>query len=373
MRLYEFLVGHEAEILAFAEAKIRAQAGALDSSLRLREAMPDFYQHLLSVLALSPQLLAGEEPGSSRSNASQRDKDALSETARGHGEEMLRLGYTLSQVVHSYGALCQAITELAVQQGAHIDVTGFRDLNVCLDVAIAGAVSAYQHLRNSQVESEETAHLGYLAHELRNALSAATIAMHLAKKGTVGLGGSTGQVLERNLKRMELLIDRSLTEVRLRVDPALHAEPARLLHVVDQILVTAGTQAEARGQTIATSVDPSLIIDADQQAFYSALSNLIQNALKFSRDRTTIQVRAREEGENLIVEVEDQCGGMEPKVLEQMFHPYKQHHQNREGMGLGLTISRRAIELNRGQLEARTVPGRGCIFTITLPRAARAA
>ena len=224
-------------------------------------------------------------------------------------------------------------------------------------MAIAGAVTGYQNLRNSQETSRETLHLGFLAHEMRNALTSANLSFQLIKKGTVGLTGNTSQVVERSHKLIGELIDRALTDVRLRVDPDVRIESGHLLQVVDEILVSA---------TVEVEIDPALVVNADQQAFHSALSNLIQNALKFSRTGGTIQVRGKLAKDQIEVEVEDECGGLLGDTNE-LFKPYVQKNENRKGLGLGLTIAQRAIELNHGHLEVQNLLGKGCIFKITLP------
>ena len=92
---------------------------------------------------------------------------------------MLLKGYTLDQVVHDYGDLCQAVTELALEQNAPITTGEFRTLNRCLDNAIADAVTAFERQRDEFMAEANTEamnlRLGFFAHELRN-LTASAIA-----------------------------------------------------------------------------------------------------------------------------------------------------------------------------------------------------
>lgn len=101
------------------------------------------------------------------------------------------------------------------------------------------------------------------------------------------------------------------------------------------------------------------------------LSNLIQNALKYTREGGKIQVRANLAGEHIVIEVEDECGGLSPNAETELFKPFEQQSQNRTGLGLGLTIARRAIVLNHGTIKVQNLPGKGCIFKITLPKKAK--
>ena len=100
---------------------------------------------------------------------------------------------------------------------------------------------------------------------------------------------------------------------------------------------------------------------------YSAVSNLIQNALKYTREGGKIQVRGTLVGEDIVIEVEDECGGLSDRASE-LFKPFEQQHKDRKGLGLGLTIAQRAINLNHGTIGVRNLPGKGCVFKITLPK-----
>jgi signal transduction histidine kinase len=379
--LHDFLLKNEQEILTMAEKKTLALAGVRPNSEQLKKGLPIFYKQLLNVLLLNrghsqnsevnqegmaKAAAESDEPAMAMA-AGRPDDAAVAKSAGLHGRELLRLGYTLSHVVHAYGAMCQSITELATTKNIIITSGEFRDLNLCLDVAIAGAVTEYQSIRNTQESSREVEHLGFLAHELRNAIGTVKMAIQLIKDGIVGFGGSTGQVLDRGLNRIDELIDRSLTEVRFRVDPSVRKESVSLIQIVDQLMVTAEIKALSKNQSIDVNIDPTLVADADQQLLYSAISNLIQNALKYTHVGGKIQMRGYLVGKNIVIDVEDECGGLSDRASE-LFKPFEQQHTDRKGLGLGLTIAQRAINLNNGTIGVRNLPGKGCIFTITLPQ-----
>ena len=383
MVLFEFLKQNEQEILASCAAKSLELSGPRPTSEELDRGLPIFMKQLMTVLEHTPAepadteidkggmvraADASNEPAIAR--AAGRPFDAeVALTAGAHGQELQRCGYTLSHVVHAYGSMCQSITELAITKGAPITPVEFKKLNRCLDVAIAGAVTTFQARSGSADNNREVQQLGFLAHELRNALTTVNVSLRLIKNGVVGFGGSTGQVLDRGLKHIQELIDRSLTEVRLRVDPKVHAEPAFLRQLVDQIAVTAEVDAQAKKQRLQIDVDPTLVVEADPYLLYSALSNIIQNAIKYTQAGGHIHVRGTLDGERAIIEVEDQCGGLRTNVPSDLFKPFEQQHKDRDGIGLGLAIANRAITLNEGTIEVQNLPGTGCIFRITLPHA----
>lgn len=352
--LHEFLKAHRNEILALSEEKTMSLAGLRPTSDELKLGLPLFFDHLIRFL--EDETAGGEE------------EQMLVSAAR-HGKELLRLGYTLSHVVHAYGAMSQAITEYAQRKDARILPREFNDLNRCLDVAIASAVSEFQFHSVHASQEREIEHLGSLVHELRNALSSATVAHEMIKAGMVGTGGSTSRVLEDNLARMRILIDRSLSEIRMRADPEVRVEKFFLHDLVDQIVLTARIEARDRNLNISCNVDSKAEIESDRQLLLSAIANLVQNAIKYTTPGGKIHVTgARVAGERYVVEVQDECGGLPEGRAEGLFKPFTQEGMNQSGLGLGLTISRRAVSLIQANIKVRNNPGQGCVFIIEGPK-----
>lgn len=363
--LYDFLVQNQKEILSKTMKKtLNLEALSPDSDL-LKRSLPIFYNQLKSSLLLQKE----STPSTAAKDEITRyeQENLVKKEAEIHGAELMRLGYTLPHVVYTYGTLCQSINELAEAQNVSFTKEEFQNLNRCLDIAIAAAITGHELSRSARDTHREIERLGYLAHELRNALSSVNISLQLIKKGTAGFNGTTGQVLGKSLKRIEEIIERSLTEVKLHMEPKIIKEPAFLLQVVDQIVMTAEIEAHAKNQRIEVRIEPTIIINADQHLFYSALSNIIQNAIKYTRQSGLIQIRANQNDENVVIEVEDECGGL-TKPANQLFKPFEQFNKDRKGIGLGLTIAQRAIILNKGTIEAINLDKKGCIFRITLPR-----
>jgi signal transduction histidine kinase len=387
MALVEFLKKNEKEILASIEEMSSALAGVRPASEPPKRGLPIFFKQLIHVLEHAPAEPAQPEvdkDGMVRAaNASDEPAIAVAAgrpydvevamSAGAYGKELQLLGYTLSHVVHAYGAICQSITQVAIAKKAIISNEEFRELNRCLDTAIAGAVTVFHAERAEGNNTRETEHLGSLAHELRNGLAIVNTALRVIKNGTVGFGGSTGEVLDRALKRIQELIDRSLAEVRLRVDPKVHKETVSFFQLIDQVVVAAEVETRLKRPRLEIEIDPALEIEADQYLLFSAVSNLVQNAIKYTRPGGTIRIRGRAAGDQTVIEVEDECGGLTSTTPEELFKPFEQHHKHRDGLGLGLTIAQRAVALNDGQIDVQNLPGRGCIFRISLPTTGSAA
>jgi len=118
------------------------------------------------------------------------------------------------------------------------------------------------------------------------------------------------------------------------------------------------------------TVDPSIQLTADRHMVFSALSNLVNNAVKFTKEHGNVTVRGKESGGRVLIEVEDECGGLPEGKSEELFKSFVQKGADKTGMGLGLSLSRRAVELNQGTLTAHNIIQKGCVFTIDLPKGA---
>ena len=100
----------------------------------------------------------------------------------------------------------------------------------------------------------------------------------------------------------------------------------------------------------------------------AALTNLLQNAFKFTHLHTEVTLSARCADDRVLIEVQDNCGGLPAGMADTLFEPFGQAGQNKSGLGLGLSIARQSVEANGGTLSVRDIPGAGCVFTISLPR-----
>jgi hypothetical protein len=133
-------------------------------------------------------------------------------TAALHGKALLDEGYTVDQVVHGYGDVCQSITELAGELKATVTVEEFHTLNRMLDNAIADAVSSYaKHLVLGEQGQQRDNTLGI---ELHSHLDPALKALDVLMSGQIGMKGATGILLRASLESLKDLIDRSFPEVR---------------------------------------------------------------------------------------------------------------------------------------------------------------
>jgi signal transduction histidine kinase len=355
--LYEFITLNRDEIIRRCRAKVATRPSPPPTAVEIDHGAPLFLDQLIEALQLglssSPEMVS---------------------SAGKHGADLLRQGFTVSQVVHNYGDVCQSITELALETHAPFSTDDFRVLNASLDNAIADAVTQYGRDRNQSTLDGETVRenerLGFFAHELRNLMHTAIIAFEVVKSGNVGVAGNTGDVLYRSLLSARDLIARSLAEARL-TQGIQNREVFLVSDFVNELAPAATLAAAARGITLTVMpLEDGVAIEADRQVMAAVVQNLLQNAFKFTKPRTTVTLRVGASTDRVLFEVADECGGLPSGDADELFRPYEQRNTNRTGLGLGLAFSRWATEANHGRIYTRDLPDVGCVFIIDLPRCA---
>ena len=374
--MHVFIANNRAELLARCKAKVAKRPQRAATEAQLSNGIPLFLEQLLQTLEAEE---GGDDAGSLRISGSpggDNSATSLSEmgvSASAHGKQLLELGFTVDQVVHDYGDLCQAITDLAVERDAPFGVNEFRTLNRCLDNAIAGAVTAFSFQRDLTLAQKREdvfeQRIGLLAHELRNGVSAAKLAVAALEVGNLSVAGATGGVLKRALTSMSVLISAAISEIRDKTVSDIAPEVIRVAELVAEAAKAAGLYAQ-EGQCAFTiaPVDPEIEIEVDRERILGAVANLLQNAFKFTAAGSEVALSATVFGSFVRIDVRDHCGGLPHGSIERLFTSFTQLGTDKSGLGLGLFIARHNVELNGGTLSVRDLPGSGCVFTISLPR-----
>jgi hypothetical protein len=197
--LDEFIAVNRADIIRRCRAKVATRSVLAPATVELDQGVPAFLDQLLSELRRGPSA----------------DFD-IARAATQHGHDLQVQGYTVSQVVHDYGDVCQAVTELAVEQQAAISTEDFRTLNRCLDDAIASAVTEYGRVRDRSSERDDTNNSpqpGAVARDLLKSIQISKVAFDAIRSGRVGVAGSTGTVLSLGLDTAHDLAERLITLV----------------------------------------------------------------------------------------------------------------------------------------------------------------
>jgi hypothetical protein len=211
--LHEFLTSNRTELVSRCRNKVARRLSSTEIPLALDHGVPLFLQQLVETLRHEQR----EPPGPTVEPGLSPAATEIGRAATVHGAELLRLGYTVDQVVHDYGDVCQAVTELAVEHSILITAGEFRTLNRCLDNAIADAVtsfgSAHQVLLGDQADTLQQ-RLHYYSIEHRRLVDIALQAYAAIKSGQVGATGATSILLVKTLEDLRSLADRTLPEIR---------------------------------------------------------------------------------------------------------------------------------------------------------------
>jgi signal transduction histidine kinase len=280
--------------------------------------------------------------------------------------------FDIDELVHEYGSICYSAMEIARRTGTPIPLREHQALNQSLDDCIARTLIEWEQEKRQNGEEHAAQRLGFVAHELRNALHTAAISFQAIRSGRIPVQGLTGDVVERSHLRLRAMVERLLTQVRLGARMRGRQERLKVAQLLQESI--AFVSGDAVEKEIRLSVDPGdeLELVGDRTLLVSALTNLMQNAVKYTRGGGAVAVRSSEDGAGrVVIEIEDQCGGLPPGAAENLFAPFVQVSDDRSGLGLGLTIAYQVVDAHGGTLEVRDLPGRGCVFAVALPRAGR--
>ncbi len=367
--LHDFLTSNRMELIERCRAKVSRRRAPRATPRELEYGVPLFLAQLAEMLpggSVHPD--ADTKAPEARSTLAESQ---IGEGATRHGKELLRHDFTIEQVVHDYGDLCQSITELAVEQHAPITVHEFGILNIRLDNAIAGAVSEYARQHDLAIANGRALppgeRLGVLAHGMRNLLNTSILAVTAIKRGNVGFGGATGAALDRSLIGMREMIDHALAEVRLEESPRTSREAIEIGPFIADVQVASALEALRKGCELTVSaVEPGIFVEADRHILASAVANLLQYAFKFTREDGHILLRAHASGGRVFIEVEEN-GDLPQEIAEELCRPLEEHRAGGK-LEAGLRISSKAVAAIGGSLYHRRIEGRGCVFIIEFPQ-----
>ncbi|TFZ07070.1 response regulator [Ramlibacter henchirensis] len=238
-----------------------------------------------------------------------------------------------------------------------------------------------EQLRNrvdqlAEADQRKDEFIAMLAHELRNPLAPVLTGLSIVQR--VGTSQEVGrravETMERQLKLMTRLVDDLLQISRLsRGKIELRRESTRLDAVVEHALEIVQPFVQARGQQLKVEVEAGVSLFCDPQRVVQALSNVVNNASKYTADGGSIEVRARRDGDDARITVCDSGIGIRSEMLERIFEAFAQDQPPagsvlQGGLGIGLAVARTVMALHGGRIWARSEgPGQGATFELQLP------
>jgi PAS domain S-box-containing protein len=232
---------------------------------------------------------------------------------------------------------------------------------------------AEQRLKEADRRKDEF--LAILGHELRNPLAAINNAVQLLlPPGREEHLQWSKEVIDRQAKQLGRLIDDLLDIARIAQGKIqLRREPTDLGPIVTGAVETVRPLIEEKRHELSVLNAPSrLRLDADPSKLEQILANLLTNAVKYTDPGGRIRLTTRREGTNAVITVSDTGIGIEPEVLPKVFDLFTQvqegHDRSQGGLGIGLTVVRSLVEMQGGEVSARSEGrGKGSEFTIKLP------
>jgi len=358
--LRAFLGDNREELIERCRLKIAMRRGQGTMPGEPSQGVAFFLSQLMEALADGVAPVSGTQP-----------PPWLAQAAAKHGQELLRQGFTIEQVVHHYGDLCRSITELAFERAEAIPPDEFALLNQRLDDAIASAVAAYSQQRvvTVAVESKLAANerLGLLAIELRNLINTSTLAISAIKRGSAGFGGATAAALDRSMGSMRGLIDRTLAEIRGHAGDGPHPETIEIGPFIAAVQLAAAVEAANKGCDLTVVVEPDIFVEADRHILGGAITNLLRGALNSMKRDGHLFLSAHARTGHVLIDVEDSGANLETGALRDILSRFEERDCATTALGSALLYSAKGVEACGGSLNARAVAGRGCLYTIDLP------
>ncbi|MEQ8767351.1 MAG: sensor histidine kinase [Planctomycetota bacterium] len=348
MRLADFVESNRDRIIERWMLLVEERLALRLDDSQLRDHIPGFVKDLASALA----------EGSSRwvSNGS----------AESHGRQRQLSGIDVSTLCREMALVGETVLELAVEDEHSLELSEIAELYRAIASGTATSLTAYSSRRDDEISKQSADHVSFIAHELRTPLQSARFALMLLRQDEEAARPSHLDRLDRSLTEVVDLVDNSLLHARLDGVSHKHVQTHRGIALLESALDKTSDHAAAR--SISISVEGGeFAVEADHKLMVSALTNLLKNAVKFTRPHGVITVRASTQGSRAMFEVEDQCGGLPPDLPARLFQPFVQEGRDRSGFGLGLVIVKRAVESHGGSVRVCNHPGRGCTFVIDLP------
>lgn len=339
---------HKGTIIDRWTYKVADRLGLTPTTLpQLVNALPDFLDELAVCLERPPEGWAH------------------SEGAVLHGLHREEMGLDIGGLAEEFGMVAETILDVAMAEGVPPTPNEAAALARLIGRGTAESVRAYASARDRQLAQATARHFSFVAHELRTPLHTARLAVHLLATG----GRDPSQLvarLQRAHDQLAALVDNTLLGVRLSdeqtIQPSLHCTHALMREAVtnvDMLAARRGIEVRLEGEDLEVMVDVKLLV--------SALTNLLVNGVKFSREGGAVTIRSRSADDRVLLEVDDSCGGLPDELPSRLFQPFVQASRDRSGFGLGLAIVKQAVEAHSGAVRVVNRPPHGCRFVVELP------
>jgi len=349
----DFLRRNRSVLVAKWEAKVRASLPA-DASLKAdtrRDSRHLFLDGVIEALAHG------------RGSTVEEGRTAIA--GADDGQRQIA-GHGGAHRVRECGLLLASVVELAEEkEGAALGGRELLEIATCLFSGAAAAVEQHAEYQEEQQRRSSFAYFAYVVHELGSPLAAVRLGWDLISR-TGELDASSCEILTRSLAQLTELIEHSATLLQVASGVDAGRERVQVDELVADTLAASIVDADAKRIRIDVDALP-LVVEADHRLLRFAVTNLLRNAVRFTREGGGVAIRSRLSEHGVLIEVEDGRGESPTDGAEQLFSALEAVSRDHGEFGPDLASSKQVMETHGGTLRVKHVPGRGCIFTIELP------
>ncbi|MBI1257567.1 MAG: PAS domain S-box protein [Chloroflexi bacterium] len=247
--------------------------------------------------------------------------------------------------------------------GLTISLMGDRTVFPLRSVTVVRDIS-----REKELQAQRSNLVAYASHELRTPITNLKTRLYLLRRRPEYLDDHL-VVLDEVTERMQSLVEDLLDISRMEhgLIP-LRLAPLNLQAVTEAVVMLQTPEAQRKNLDLRwRQPDEPVVVSADRERLIQVITNLVTNAINYTPEGGAVNVAIREEDGSAQILVEDTGIGIASENLPFIFQPFYRVVSEVEGTGLGLSIAKEIVEMHAGKLDVRSQPGKGSIFTITLP------
>lgn len=371
--MHDFLVANEEKLIAGCRKLVCAREGRGATPIQLENGIPIFLRQLILTLQ-------SEKNKDYKSSAQISDNQSgvpkytqIKIVAVQHATDLISMNYTLENVVHDYGDICQVIMSVANEQGQTFDVNEYRTLNRCLDNAIASAVTEFSYKKEilsflaNRSEIDRLSN-GFAEH-LREVLGTASLAYAALKSGGLTVSGSTGAILEKSINTMiELIESENFSSFPNERDiEALKA--FSLCEFISEVVGEVKEKKVFENLILKVQqVNTKLAISGEREELKKVLGFLIEIAFDFAFQNEPVYLAAYSDGNYILIEVGECFDKFLIEGVEEIINELDIQSKNIDLETMSLEVANFIVFSNGGRLSVSPSDGLGTTVTIHLPR-----
>jgi signal transduction histidine kinase len=344
----------------------RAQVRELPSAKHLD--VPTLNDHIPGML---DELASSLELGNDRTIA----ENLREGTPPEHGSQRVEDGFDIIEVVSEYNILRGCVHALADKHDVRMDRTLLHVLNVVMDGAIGLAVQTFAEEKAAEVQKRRQEYLAFVAHDLRNPLTAISLAAAALEAANGANGAARNDLmiktLHRNVGQLEALVAKVLEEnANLIAEEGVSLERRHfdLWALVEAVVHSMRPIAESSGTSLVNSIPIDMVVYADANLLRRVFQNLISNSIAYcTQGGIRIGAERNEADGGVVCWVADNGTGIDKERLVRIFEKGEGDPGRSDSTGLGLAIVKTFIEAHGGTVQAESENGNGTTIRFTLP------